>query len=61
MVFAPNLKSNVEAVEVILEAIEKAGYKPDEDIKLALDVASSEFFEDGLYVFKKIRRREKDS
>ena len=51
--FAPNLKSNVEAVEVILEAIEKAGYKPDEDIKLALDVASSEFFEDGLYVFKK--------
>ncbi len=51
--FAPNLKSNVEAVEVILEAIEKAGYQPGEDIKLALDVASSEFFEDGTYVFKK--------
>jgi len=51
--FAPNLKSNVEAVEVILEAIEKAGYTPGEDIKLALDVASSEFFEDGLYVFRK--------
>ena len=51
--FAPNLKSNVEAVEVILEAIEKAGYQPGEDIKLALDVASSEFFEDGMYVFKK--------
>lgn len=51
--FAPNLKSNVEAVEVILEAIEKAGYTPGEDIKLALDVASSEFFENGLYVFKK--------
>lgn len=51
--FAPNLKSNVEAVEVILEAIEKAGYRPDEDIKLALDVASSEFFEDGTYVFRK--------
>jgi enolase 1/2/3 len=51
--FAPNLKSNVEAVEVILQAIEKAGYTPGEDIKLALDVASSEFFEDGTYVFKK--------
>ena len=51
--FAPNLKSNVEAVEVILEAIEKAGYRPGEDFKLALDVASSEFFENGLYVFKK--------
>ena len=51
--FAPNLKSNVEAVEVILQAIEKAGYRPGEDIKLALDVASSEFFEDGTYVFKK--------
>jgi len=51
--FAPNLKSNVEAVEVILEAIEKAGYRPDEDIKLALDVASSEFFEDGTYIFRK--------
>ena len=51
--FAPNLKSNVEAVEVILQAIEKAGYRPGEDIKLALDVASSEFFENGTYVFKK--------
>ncbi len=51
--FAPNLKSNVEAVEVILQAIEKAGYRPGEDVKLALDVASSEFFEDGTYVFKK--------
>lgn len=51
--FAPNLKSNVEAVEVILEAIEKAGYTPGDDIKLALDVASSEFYEDGIYVFKK--------
>ncbi|MEA1997203.1 MAG: phosphopyruvate hydratase, partial [Gemmatimonadota bacterium] len=51
--FAPDLKSNEEAVEVILEAIEKAGYKPGEDINLALDPASSEFFEDGKYVFKK--------
>jgi len=42
--FAPNLKSNEEAVKVILEAIEKAGYKPGEDIYLALDPASSEYF-----------------
>ncbi|MCC6620071.1 MAG: phosphopyruvate hydratase [Deltaproteobacteria bacterium] len=51
--FAPNLRSNVEAVEAILEAIVKAGYKPGEDIVLALDPAASEFFEDGAYVFKK--------
>lgn len=51
--FAPNLKSNVEAVEVILEAIEKAKYKPGKDIYLALDPASSEFFEKGKYVFHK--------
>ncbi len=51
--FAPNLKSNVEAVEVILEAIEKAKYKPGKDIYLALDPASSEFFEKGKYVFYK--------
>lgn len=42
--FAPNLKSNEEACQVILEAIEKAGYKPGEDVFLALDVASSEFY-----------------
>ena len=49
--FAPNLGSNVEAVEVILMAIEKAGYKPGEQIQLALDVASSEFYnkEKGIY------------
>jgi enolase len=51
--FAPNLKSNEEAVEVILEAIDRAGYKAGTDILLALDVAASEFFEDGNYVFKK--------
>ncbi len=51
--FAPNLTSNVEAVEVILEAIAKAGLRPGEDIVLALDPAASEFFEDGHYVFKK--------
>jgi len=51
--FAPDLKANVEAVEVILEAIEKAGYKPGEQIRIALDPAASEFFEDGKYVLKK--------
>ncbi len=51
--FAPNLKSNEEAVETILEAIEKAGYKAGENILIALDPASSEFYEDGKYVFKK--------
>ena len=47
--YAPALKANAEAVEVILEAIEKAGFKPGEDIGIALDPAASEFYEDGLY------------
>mgnify|MGYP003960600743 CR=1 FL=1 len=47
--FAPNLSSNESAIEVILTAIEKAGYRPGEDIYLGLDVASSEFYRDGLY------------
>jgi enolase len=51
--FAPSLKSNEEAVEVILEAITMAGYRPGRDIAIALDPASSEFFENGKYVFKK--------
>ncbi len=51
--FAPNVKSNEEGLEVILEAIEKAGYKPKQDICIALDVASSEFFDAGKYIFKK--------
>ncbi len=51
--FAPSLKSNEEALEVILEAISKAGYKPGDQIGIALDPASSEFYEDGEYVFKK--------
>ena len=51
--FAPNLKSNEEALEVILEAITLAGYKPSEQISIALDPASSEFYQDGMYVFKK--------
>ena len=47
--YAPALKANAEAVEVILEAIEKAGYKPGEEVGIALDPASSEFYEDGVY------------
>jgi enolase len=51
--FAPNLKSNEEALEVVCEAIQKAGYKLGEQISIALDPAASEFFQDGKYVFKK--------
>jgi len=47
--FAPDLKANVEAVEVILQAIEKAGYRPGADVFIALDPASSEFYKDGVY------------
>ena len=47
--FAPNLQSNEEALEVLLQAIEAAGYRPGEDIYLALDVAASEFYQDGVY------------
>lgn len=50
--FAPDLKSNEEAVEIIIEAIEKAGYNPGKDVFIALDPASSEFFEDGKYVLE---------
>jgi len=50
--FAPNLKSNEEAVQVILEAIEKAGYKPGQDVFLGLDAAASEFYENGVYDLK---------
>ncbi len=51
--FAPNLKSNNEACEVILEAIEAAGYKPGLDVALSLDPAASSFFENGVYNLKK--------
>ncbi|MBX6364621.1 MAG: phosphopyruvate hydratase [Gemmatimonadetes bacterium] len=51
--FAPDLSSNEEAIEVILEAIERAGYRAGEEILLALDPAASELYEDGVYVFKK--------
>ena len=47
--FAPNLSNNAEAIEVILEAVVKAGYKPEKDIVIALDVASSEMYKDGKY------------
>ena len=51
--FAPNLPSNQDAVDIILQAIERAGYKPGKQIALALDPASSEFFDSAIYVFKK--------
>lgn len=50
--FAPNLDSNAEALDLICEAIKKAGYEPGKDVALALDVASTEFFEDGKYNFE---------
>jgi enolase len=53
--FAPNIASNVEAIEVVLQAIEAAGYKPGDDMMIAMDAASSEFYDKstGLYTFKK--------
>ena len=51
--FAPRVKSNAEAIELLLEAIAQAGYKAGSQVALALDVASSEFYQDGRYVFKK--------
>ena len=50
--FAPDLKSNEEALQVIVEAIEKSGYKPGEDLFIALDPASSEFYENGTYMLR---------
>ena len=49
--YAPNLKSNQEALDILIEAIEKSGYKPGEQIALAMDIASSEFYKDGQYVY----------
>lgn len=49
--YAPNLKSNEEALEILIAAIEKAGYKPGEQVALAMDVAASEFYKDGQYVY----------
>jgi len=59
--FAPNLRSNTEALDQILEAIQAAGYKPGEQIALALDPASTEFYEDGKYVFKKSDKSQRSS
>jgi enolase len=51
--FAPNLRSSIEAIEVILEAIQMSGYEPGKDVYLALDPAASEFYKDGIYVFER--------
>jgi enolase len=59
--FAPNLKSNEEAIETILKAIEKAGYRAGDNVMLALDPAASEFYKDGSYVFKKSDNRKLSS
>jgi enolase len=59
--FAPSVKSNVEAIEVVLEAIQQAGYKPGTEVAIALDPAASEFYENGKYVFKKSDKSAKSS
>ena len=59
--FAPSVKSNLEAIEVVLEAIQQAGYKPGEEIAIALDPAVSELYKDGKYVFKKSDKSAKSS
>ncbi|MBC7217269.1 MAG: phosphopyruvate hydratase [Candidatus Caldatribacterium sp.] len=51
--FAPNLRSSVEAIEVIIEAIQMSGYEPGKDVYLALDVAASELYKDGIYIFER--------
>ncbi|MFN8610335.1 MAG: phosphopyruvate hydratase [Vulcanimicrobiota bacterium] len=59
--FAPDLKSNEEALELIMQAIEKAGYKAGKHVFLALDVAASEFYKDGKYVFAKSKAADRDA
>jgi enolase len=59
--FAPDLKSNEEALQVIMEAIDKAGYRPGEDVLLALDVASSELYRDGRYFLENEAQAEKSA
>jgi len=58
--FAPNLRSNEEALTLILQAIEKAGYKPGKDVFLALDCASSSFYKDGGYTFENSQKSSSD-
>lgn len=55
--FAPNLRSNAEALELLMDAINNAGYRPDKQIKIALDPAASEFFDKGKYVLKAENRK----
>jgi enolase len=59
--FAPNLKSNSEALDIIVQAIEKAGYKPGNDIAIAIDAASSSFYKDGKYILEAEARPKKSS
>ncbi len=59
--FAPNLENNEEPIEVILEAVVRAGYKPGTQVSIALDPASSEFYEDGAYVFARSDKRKRSS
>jgi enolase len=61
--FAPNIQSNEEAIEIVLKAIEEAGFKPGKDIHVAMDAATSELWDEkkGLYVFKKSDKRELSS
>lgn len=59
--FAPNLKSNEEAVELVIKGIEKAGYKPGDDILIALDCAASEFYESGRYTLSAEKKPEKST
>ena len=61
--FAPDIRSNEEAIETVLMAIEKAGFKPGEDVFIAMDAAASEFYdaEKGLYIFKKSDKRQMSS
>jgi enolase len=59
--FAPNLRNNEEPIEVILEAVLRAGYKPGDHVSIALDPASSEFYEDGAYVFARSDKRKRTS
>jgi enolase len=59
--FAPSLRSNVEAIEVLLEAITQAGFRAGEDLAIAIDPATSEFYQDGKYIFKKSDKSVKSS
>lgn len=59
--FAPNLRSNAEALDVIMEAIQQAGYKPGKQVKIALDAASSEFHKGGIYDLKAEKKSKKTS